>query len=156
MSDSTEQLLGRIAAVRGEALQELARAGDVQTVETCRVKYLGRKGVVTALFKELGGVEPDRRREIGQQLNALKQDVERQTGELRAHFETTLRSQRLRTESVDVTLPGRRPRAGFIHPLRQTLTQVVDIFTGLGFSLYEGPEIETDWYNFEEIGRGVV
>jgi phenylalanyl-tRNA synthetase alpha chain len=127
----------RRAAVRGEA--DLKALAD---------EFLGRKsGKVTALLKTLGGVPPEVRRERGALVNALKQEIEASLEDTRA----TLQASRQPEGAVDVTLPGRSLPLGRIHPLMRVRQQVEDIFTGMGYEILEGPEVEDDYHNFEAL-----
>ena len=114
--------------------------------EAFRVRYLGRKsGQITDLFKQMKDVAPEERRAFGQQVNALKALAEARLAEAEARQQTSSSSG---PASLDLTLPGRRPLTGSIHPLTQTLEDILHIFGQFGFSVAEGPEIEDDWHNF--------
>ncbi|MEX0599103.1 MAG: phenylalanine--tRNA ligase subunit alpha [Rhodothermales bacterium] len=118
-----------------------------ETAEEFRIKYLGRKsGLITDLFKEIRNVEPADRAAFGQQVNALKQLAEQRL----EHFEANLRdAETTRKRNVDLTLPGRPPAPrGSIHPITQTLEDIKRVFARFGFAVAEGPEIESEWYNF--------
>lgn len=141
----------RIAELRRRALQEIGEAKDAAELETSRVRLLGRKGQVTELLRGLGSAPPEERPELGRIVNELRAEVEdvleRRGGELRA----LARAQQLEEEAIDVTLPGWTPLSGARHPLTRTLDEIKATFIGLGFSVVEGPEIETDYYNFEAL-----
>ncbi len=126
-----------------------AELSDADAVERFRIAFLGRKsGRLTALFARIGEVEPQDRRETGQRLNALKQAAEARIDEAQQHLAQDGSDVTL---DIDVTLPGRVPppmEAGSLHPLTQTLREIERIFGAFGFSVAEGPEIETDWHNF--------
>lgn len=141
----------QIEEIRKAAEAELCAASDERAVEDIRIRYLGRKGRLTALLKGLKDVAAEERPRIGSLLNTLKDDLE-------AHLSVTLqgfieknRQQRLRSEQIDVSLPGRKFPLGATHPISQVTEKVVEIFSSLGFSLAEGPEVETDYYNFEAL-----
>jgi len=127
---------------------EIAAADSPEALEQLRVKYLGRRGVVTAMMRELGGLDPERRRSAGQELNALKDRIaaaiDARAGELgRAALDA-----RLAAEKADVTLPVAFANEGRIHPISQTIDEIVAIFGEMGFVVAEGPHIEDDFYNF--------
>ncbi|MGI9480785.1 MAG: phenylalanine--tRNA ligase subunit alpha [Hyphomicrobiales bacterium] len=134
-----------------EIMDAVAAAGDETALESVRVAALGKKGSVSAVMKSLGSMTPDERKEMGPKLNGLKQvitdAVSARAGELR---EAALDA-RLAQEKIDVTLPVRPSQKGTIHPVSQVWDEVVQIFADLGFSVAEGPHIETDFYNFEAL-----
>jgi len=148
MSGEAEQLRQRIARLRQESLGDLERAADLAALESVTVRDLARKGRLAALFAELGRVDGSEKPEFGQLLNALKRDLEA----ARAAAEARLGPRRARTgPTLDATLPGRRRWRARPHILTQVLDEMVDIFTGLGFAVATGPEIELDHYNFEAL-----
>ncbi len=126
---------------------EAERMATEEEIEAFRIKYLGQKsGSITNLFKEIRNVAAEDRRAFGQQLNALKQDTE---ARLEAAREALRRAaSEAETQAIDLTLPGRRPLPGSVHPLTQTRNDIVRIFERYGFSVADGPEIEDDWHNF--------
>ncbi|MEM8688692.1 MAG: phenylalanine--tRNA ligase subunit alpha [Pseudomonadota bacterium] len=134
-----------------EITSAIANASDMGALEEVRVASLGKKGSVSQLMKSLGGMSPDERKEMGPKLNGLKQSI----GEAIAARSQALRNAeleaRLAEETVDVTLPVRPEAQGTIHPVSQVWDEVVQIFADLGFSVAEGPHIETDFYNFEAL-----
>jgi phenylalanyl-tRNA synthetase alpha chain len=113
---------------------------------------VGRKaGAITALMKSLAGLASDARKEAGQELNALKEHVEARLEEARQRLETRVRDERLVRETVDVTLPGRIGPVGRLHPLTRTRQELEDIFLSMGYEVYDGPEVEDDYHNFEAL-----
>lgn len=118
-----------------------------ESAEEFRIKYLGRKsGKITDLFKQIRNVAPEDRPEFGQRINALKERAEERLGEFQAGRQATTETADRR---IDLTLPGRPPAPrGSIHPITQTLEEIKRMFERFGFGVAEGPEIETDWYNF--------
>lgn len=135
-------------ALKDELLSQVNAAGDLAALEEVRVTALGKKGRITGFMKELGGLSPDERRERGQQLNALKDEIAgaidaRRSDLARAHLEA-----RLKAERIDVTLPVRPETEGRIHPISQTIDEMVAIFAEMGFSVAEGPDVEDDFHNF--------
>ncbi|MBK3777608.1 phenylalanine--tRNA ligase subunit alpha [Azospirillum sp. YIM DDC1] len=135
-------------ALKDELLSQVNAAGDLAALEEVRVTALGKKGRITGFMKELGGLSPDERRERGQQLNALKDEIaaaidSRKADLARAHLEA-----RLQAERIDVTLPVRPETEGRIHPISQTIDEMVAIFAEMGFSVAEGPDVEDDFHNF--------
>ncbi len=135
-------------ALKDELLSQVNAASDLAALEEVRVTALGKKGRITGFMKELGGLSPDERRERGQQLNALKDEIAaaidgRKADLARAHLEA-----RLQAERIDVTLPVRPETEGRIHPISQTIDEMVAIFAEMGFSVAEGPDVEDDFHNF--------
>jgi phenylalanyl-tRNA synthetase alpha chain len=126
----------------------VAGAGDLDALERVRVTALGRKGRVTALMKGLAEVAPERRRAMGQALNRLKDEVAEAIDGRRAELEGAALERRLVADSVDVTLPARPETAGVLHPITQTIDEVVAIFGEMGFAAVQGPDIEDDFHNF--------
>lgn len=116
-----------------------------------KAAYLGKGGRVTECLKGLGQLPPDERPAFGAQVNQLKQRIETGFREIQDKIAREKREAKLKSESVDVTLPGRAVTAGGLHPITSVLDEVEDIFHGIGFSIHEGPEIETDFFNFEAL-----
>jgi phenylalanyl-tRNA synthetase alpha chain len=131
------------------AAMEAARSSA--ELEQIRIEFLGRNGKLTQLLRALGQIPPEQRREIGLEANRAKATLEaRLESALEASKEAERRARRS-AERLDLTLPGRRPPRGSVHPLTRVHDEIVSIFVGLGFSVAEGPEIETDFYNFETL-----
>ena len=145
MTDLAEEL----DALRAAATARLADAPDAATVEALRHELLGRSGSLTAAMKRLGSLPPEERRAAGQQANAVRGDVERAIG---ARLETLRGADleaRLIAEAIDMSAPGRPLRVGHLHPVLTTMRDLREIFHAYGFEVIEGPEIETEEYNFE-------
>jgi phenylalanyl-tRNA synthetase alpha chain len=141
----------RVEAVAGEARAAIGAAASSAELEAIRIRYLGRSGEVTQILKSLGTLPPEERREVGAAANEAKRELE---ALLDARLQTARAAERRRQrerERPDLTLPGRRPPRGVVHPLMRVREEIVTIFTGLGFSVAEGPQIETDAYNFEAL-----
>jgi phenylalanyl-tRNA synthetase alpha chain len=132
-------------------LAELEAATTEAQLQDLRVKYLGKKGEITALMKMLGGLSPEERPAAGQLINTAKSRFEERFDQLLAEVRSTEKAHRLQSERIDVTLPGRRHPLGSKHPLTLVAEEIADIFAGLGFQVAEGPEIELDYYNFEAL-----
>ena len=134
-----------------EATAEIRGAADLAALDQVRVRYLGKKGLVTARLKELGRLPPEERPRAGQAINEAKQQVQQALEARRAELEAAALDARLAAERVDVTLPGRSAVPGGLHPVTRILQRIEDLFLQLGFEVAEGPEIETDWHNFEAL-----
>jgi len=140
--------MSNLDALKQEIVQTVKAANDIHALEEVRVTALGKKGRVTDLMKTLGTLSPDERKEMGQALNRLKDEI---TAEIDARA-TTLKAAalnaRLAAEKLDVTLSPRPENKGSIHPISQTIEEMITIFADMGFSVAEGPEIEDDFHNF--------
>ena len=134
--------------VRVEALDSIAAASDLDALEQLRVSLLGKKGSISALMKSLGEMGPEERRAAGQQLNAVKDVVAEALDARKTALDSAALDARLARERVDVTLPVRPESQGRIHPISQTIDEVVAIFGQMGFAVAEGPDIEDDFHNF--------
>ena len=137
-----------IEATTNSLLEEIAAAGDLPALETLRVGALGKKGTITQAMKALGGLDPEERRAAGQALNVLKDRIGEAIEARKSTLERAALDERLKTEAVDITLPGRPERQGHIHPISQTIQELTAIFADMGFTVAEGPDIESDWNNF--------
>ena len=147
-----ERLLRDIADIRRQAETELTEVSDASQVEACRVKYLGRKGLITSVLKSLKEVSPDERPQVGREINIVKSMVESKVTELATSMGKERIRERVAGEKLDITMPGRGIAFGRAHPLRTAMSDILSIFTDMGFSVHTGPEIETDYYNFEALG----
>lgn len=141
----------RIARLRDEAVEAVQAATRPEDVEQIRVRYLGRKGLVTELLRGMGSVPAEERPHVGKLVNELRGELEGVIGRRREQLAAAALEARLQEETIDVTLPGRGPVAGRRHPLTQVLDDIKAVFIGLGFTVVEGPEVETDYYNFEAL-----
>ena len=141
-----EQELQRI---KEEALSAIKSASDEQALQDVRVKYLGKKGEVTALLKGLGKLSPEERPKMGALVNAVRQALEEEIDALKTSMEVAAMNARLEEEKIDITLPGRAPKTGHIHPLAAVNEMIEDFFMKMGYTVEEGPEIEQDHFNFE-------
>jgi phenylalanyl-tRNA synthetase alpha chain len=139
--DDLEQL-------KSELLRAVTDADTLDQLEAVRVAALGRKGRVTDQMKTLGALSPDERKARGAALNVLKDEIASALDQRKATFETARLESRLAEERVDVTLPTRPEREGRIHPISQTMDELLAIFGAMGFTLAEGPDVEDDFHNF--------
>lgn len=140
-------MLDKIAQIRQEFEDDIKKIADLPALENLRIKFLGRKGLIAEAFALLAQVPKEQKPLMGQQLNQLKQFAEDQYQAL----QTALTRQKEAAERLDLTLPGRKPFIGRKHPLIQVADEIKAIFRSLGFTIEDGPEIETDWYNFEAL-----
>ncbi len=142
-----EQLDGLLKA----ALMEISEAGTEESLQELRVKYLGKKGAITAVMKGLGALPPEERPVVGQLVNTVKNQLETRLDETLDRVRDASKRERLERERIDVTLPGRRIPRGTKHPITLVIEEISEIFSGLGFQVAEGPEVELDFYNFEAL-----
>src|SRR5580658_9024705 len=142
-----------IAQLENEVLANVTAAGDEGALESARVAALGKSGSVTALLKTLGTLSPDERKTQGPLINGLKDRVNVALAARRDAFKGAALEVRLASESIDVTLPVREASAeiGRVHPITQVVDELTAIFADMGFSIAEGPDIETDDYNFTKL-----
>lgn len=141
-----EQELQRIKEV---ALTAIKAATNQQALQDVRVKYLGKKGEVTALLKGLGKLSPEERPKMGALMNAVRETLEAELDKIKSSMEVAAMNARLEEEKIDITLPGRAPKTGHIHPLTTVNEMIEDFFMKMGYTVEEGPEIEQDHFNFE-------
>ena len=140
-----------LETLKKAAIEAVQAASSPAELEQLRVDYLGKKGQLTGLLKNLGTLSPEDRPKAGALINEVKQEL---TGLLNARkedLEQQALAEKLASERVDVTLPGRRVDAGGLHPITRTIQRVEDFFAGMGFDVVEGPEIEDDYHNFEAL-----
>ena len=134
-----------------EVAISISQASTEKEISEIRVKYLGKKGSITQVLKSLGTLPVPERREAGQRANQLKESTESRIEERLSIIRKQESTKALEKERIDITLPGRQIPLGKKHPLTQTLEEIVDIFSHLGFEVVEGPEVELDYYNFEAL-----
>lgn len=143
--DDTNDDLGE---VRGELLAAVAAATDLAALDAVRVQALGKKGRITGLMKALGGLDPDARKKAGQELNEVKVDIAAAIDQAKADLAKATMDAKLAADRLDVTLPVRPSPQGRIHPITQTMDEMIAIFADMGFVVAEGPDIEDDHRNF--------
>ncbi len=144
MNETLDQLMQ-------SALAEIAGAASEDTLQELRVRYLGKKGELTAVMKGLGSLSPEERPRMGQMVNTVKDRLETTLEETLQRVRAAAKKERLERERLDVTLPGRTSPLGTKHPISLVIEEISDIFAGLGFQVAEGPEVELDFYNFEAL-----
>jgi phenylalanyl-tRNA synthetase alpha chain len=137
--------------LRGKYIKAIANAKDEIALEEVRLAALGKKGEVSLQMRELGKMPHEERQVAGPSLNALKDEINSALNAKKSALADAVLNARLETEWLDVTLPSRAINAGSVHPISQVTEQVIAIFADMGFSVAEGPRIETDWYNFDAL-----
>ena len=141
----------QLEAIRDNAVKELAQAKGQQVLETLRVKYLGKKGELTSILKQMGGLSAEERPVIGQLANQVRSLIEEELTKRAAELKEQAQQARLEQERLDVTLPGKRRELRAKHPLSIVVDELKAIFVGMGFEIVDGPEVEYDYYNFEAL-----
>ena len=138
-----------LESIRARALERLASAPDTGVLEQLRVEVLGKKGELTAILRGMGALPAAERPAMGQVVNEVRAAIESAIEARKRRLESAEQQTRLAAEAIDVTLPGRARSAGALHPMSIVLGDILDVFTGLGFEVVEGPEVEYDHFNFE-------
>ncbi|KKO52941.1 phenylalanine--tRNA ligase subunit alpha [Paenibacillus sp. DMB20] len=141
----------KLLALKQEALGLLREIADPNSLNDLRVKYLGKKGALTEILRGMGSLSAEERPVIGQVANDVRGAIEAVISGKQEEFQRKETEERLRAEKVDVTLPGRKLPQGSVHPLSKVIQDIEDIFIGMGYRVAEGPEVETDYFNFEAL-----
>ena len=137
--------------IKAEAVVAIEAASDIAALEELRVSYLGKKGALTGLLKNLGQLSAEERPKAGAEINAVKQQLNEQLNARKASLQGAALAAQLAEEAIDVTLPGRRAETGSLHPITRTIQRMETFFSSMGFDVVEGPEIEDDYHNFEAL-----
>ncbi len=133
------------------AKAELEKISDSAELENLRVKFLGKKGELTAIMKQMATLSAEERPIIGQAANSVRSEIEEAVAKKAAELKALASERKLKEEKLDVTLPGKAPRLGKLHPMDVVMHEIEDIFIGMGFDIVAGPEVEYDYYNFEAL-----
>ena len=141
----------QLESIRLTAAQHLKDVLSMDELDAIRVKYLGKKGELTAVLKQMGGLSPEDRPVIGQIANDIREYITEEIEKKAAEIKAAEQEKKLLAEKIDVTLPGSSVRLGHKHPLSIVLDEVKEIFMGMGFDIAQGPEVEWDYYNFEAL-----
>jgi len=140
-----------LETIEKNAFAELESAADLKEIDGIRVKYLGKKGELTNILKQMGKLSAEERPVIGQLANQIRADIEEKIEAQKSALEAKLLDQQLAGETIDVTMPGKKQELGKKHPLTLVLDEIKEIFMGMGFDIAQGPEVELDYYNFEAL-----
>ncbi len=146
-----EALRKELEDLQAEALAQIQRSAEAAQLENARVRFLGRKARLTAILRQLATLPAEDRPLIGALANQVKKAIEERIDGRRVAFESIPSAEVLRKDQIDVTLPGRRPSLGRLHPLTQIIREICGVFVEMGFAVMEGPEVEWDYYNFEAL-----
>lgn len=137
-----------IEQIRAEALEEIEKAGDIEQIKAVSVRYVGRKGAVTQYLRDIASLPADQRPEAGKKANQAKKAIERAAENALSKLALSAKDT---ADAIDVSLPGRLSPRGSLHPVTRITKRICDIFERMGFDIAEGPEVETDYYNFEAL-----
>ncbi|CAH0206129.1 phenylalanyl-tRNA synthetase alpha chain [Peribacillus sp. B2I2] len=141
----------RLLELQEEALQKVAAASELKELNEVRVAYLGKKGPITEVLRGMGKLSAEERPKIGALANDVREAIATKIEEKQKALETAAVNAKLATETIDVTLPGRPVNKGNLHPLTRVVEEIEDLFIGMGYTVAEGPEVESDYYNFEAL-----
>lgn len=139
----------QLKAISAAAREAVAQSSAENEIEEIRVKYLGKKGELTAILKQMGSLSPEERPIMGQLVNEAKQELEELITAKRDQLKKAATEQKLKDETIDITMPAKEIKPGKLHPLNTVLDDMINIFQSMGFDVVDGPEVETDHYNFE-------
>ncbi|WP_221566348.1 phenylalanine--tRNA ligase subunit alpha [Alkalihalobacillus sp. TS-13] len=141
----------RLMTLQGEAVEKIEQASSLKELQDIRVEYLGKKGPITEVLRGMGKLPAEERPKMGQLANEVREAITTKVEAKQKKLEREELDRQLSNETIDVTLPGRPVRQGNAHPLTAVIEEIEDLFIGMGFSVAEGPEVETDYYNFEAL-----
>src|SRR5690625_3685459 len=141
----------QLQTLEKEAIEKLTEATDLKEVQAIQVAYLGRKGSITEVLRGMGKLSKEERPIIGELANKVRTTIQAAIDEKKEKLEEEALEQQLQKETIDVTLPGRPVNVGGTHILTSIIEEIEDIFIGLGYEVREGPEVETDYFNFEAL-----
>ena len=141
----------KLEAIRRQTLEMLEQADSQKALDEVRVGVLGKKGALTELLRGMGALPAEERPKVGAMVNQLRGELEEKLAARTEALKNAEKNERLAAEKIDVTLPGVQPAKGGLHPLNTVLETLIDIFQSMGFDVVDGPEVETDYYNFEAL-----
>ncbi|WOO38211.1 phenylalanine--tRNA ligase subunit alpha [Anaerocolumna sp. AGMB13020] len=141
----------KLKAIVNDALEKMKAADQLDTLNDIKVAYLGKKGELTEILKSMKEVSPEDRPKVGQLVNEARTVLEEKLEEAKKGFLSKIKEEQIKKETIDVTLPAKRPHMGHRHPNNIALEEVERIFVGMGYEVVEGPEVEYDYYNFEAL-----
>ena len=141
----------QLEQIKGSALAAIAGAETEQALEEVRVRFLGKKGELTAILRGMGAVAPEDRPKIGAMVNTIRAEIEESLSARFWDLKAQSMERKLREERIDVTMPAPEKKVGKLHPITQTRNRMVEIFTGMGFEIAEGPEVESTYFNFDAL-----
>ncbi len=142
-------MLENLKAISAAAKEAIAAASDESQIENLRVQYLGKKGELTAILKQMGSLSPEERPKMGALVNEAKQELEELISVKKEELKAKAQDEKLKAETIDITMPAKQVKPGKLHPLNTVLDDMINIFQSMGFDVVDGPEVETDYYNFQ-------
>ena len=151
MATPLDNLKEQLATLQGTALDAIAQTQTLEALEQLRVNYLGKKGEISKILGGMGKLAAEERPAIGAAANLVKDAIQAQLDRVKTDLQTDLINAQLAAETLDVTMPGSYRPVGRVHPINATIDRVIDIFVGMGYTVATGPEMETDYYNFEAL-----
>jgi phenylalanyl-tRNA synthetase alpha chain len=140
-----------LKSIEQRAREELGSVKDAKMLEDFRIRFLGKKGEITAILKQMGRLSPEERPAMGQLANKIRENIDSALTKKKEELKAAAESQRLKAETLDITLPGKASKIGRPHPLNATLEDIEEVFLGMGFDIVDGPEVEKDYYCFEAL-----
>lgn len=141
----------KLEQIKAAAQKAIAEAADEKGIDDIRVRFLGKKGELTAILKQMGGLSPEERPIIGQLANKIRAELEGDIESASKDFKEKADELKLKAETIDITMPAEPAVTGKLHPLNTVLNDLIDLFQSMGFDVVDGPEVETDHYNFEAL-----
>ncbi len=141
----------RLQDIRNEVMEKIKSADAMESLNDIRVAFLGKKGELTSIMKQMKEIPPEERPAFGQMVNQVRSEIEEKLEETKRRFAKEARERQLKEEVIDVTLPAKKNNMGHRHPNSIALEEVERIFIGMGYEVIEGPEVEFDYYNFEAL-----
>jgi phenylalanyl-tRNA synthetase alpha chain len=144
-------MIEEILTIKDQAREELQKVTELKALQAVKIKFLGKRGVLTEKIKSLGSVPRDEKPEYGRALNEVKSFIEDLIQKQERIFKSEELTESIKTSRLDITIPGFFTPTGHLHPTSRVLDEIIDVFLSLGFSIEEGPEVETDYYNFEAL-----
>lgn len=141
----------KLEQIKAAAQKAIAEAADEKGIDDIRVRFLGKKGELTAILKQMGGLSPEERPIIGQLANKIRTELEENIESASKDFKEKADELKLKAETIDITMPAEPAVTGKLHPLNTVLNDLIDLFQSMGFDVVDGPEVETDHYNFEAL-----
>jgi phenylalanyl-tRNA synthetase alpha chain len=148
---STSEIQTQLEELNTTAVKAIADTQNLEELEQLRVKYLGKKGELSQILRAMGKLSPEERPIIGSQANVVKESIQNSLDERKQQLQQAAIEAKIKSETLDVTMPGVGRPLGRIHPLNGVVDRALDIFVGLGYTVATGPQIETDYYNFEAL-----
>ena len=141
----------QITKIKETSVEEIKKAEDLKTLNEIRVKYLGKKGELTAVLRGMGGLSPEERPIIGSLVNEVRDELEKIIQEKEEKFQVEELNKKLEAEKIDITLPSSKMKRGSLHPVNRIIEDIEDLFVSMGYDVVTGPELENDEYCFERL-----